>query len=334
MRKLFIILILTLLVTVNVFAEVDSEQIKEAVITVAHVAVEGQYHPYNEGLRVMQEVLDQETSGKIKLKIYAGGSLSNSESEMLTMIKGGSLDMAIIAPSPISTYEPTISVLSLPYIFRNLDHVEEVMSGQVGLIFQEMVEKKGFAILSWWIGKGARSVNNSVRPIHKPDDLKGMKIRVMEDPAYIDAFKAFGAIPVPIAWGELHTALQTKTVDAHENDPQVIDEYGFIEFCPYFSLTEHTIMPIAVVISSDKLNSLGEEGKKIMIEAAEAARTAARAVADSTIEKAYQGIEEQGGFVNKVDNIEDFRNVVLPVIDNYKEKYGKEGAEIIELILE
>jgi TRAP-type C4-dicarboxylate transport system substrate-binding protein len=120
-----------------------------------------------------------------------------------------------------------------------------------------------------------------------------------------------------------------------KNDPQVIDEYGFLlSSVLNFSLTEHTIMPIAVVISSDKLNSLGEEGKKIMIEAAEAARTAARAVADSTIEKAYQGIEEQGGFVNKVDNIEDFRNVVLPVIDNYKEKYGKEGAEIIELILE
>jgi TRAP-type transport system periplasmic protein len=334
MKKIFLVLVLTLIIVVNVFAEDDVQEFKESVITVAHVAIEGQYHPYNEGLRVMQEVLDRETGGKINLKIYAGGSLSSSESEMLTMIKGGSLDMAIIAPSPMSTYEPTISILGLPYVFKSLDHVEEIMSGQVGSIFQEMMEEKGFSILSWWIGKGARSVNNSVRPIHKPEDLEGMKIRVMEDPVYIDAFKAFGAIPVPIAWGELHTALQTKTVDAHENDPQVIDKYGFIEFCPYFSLTEHTLMPIAVVISSDKLNSLGKEGKEIMIRAAVEASSAARAVADNTIEEAYKGIEDQGGFVNEVDDLEDFRNVVLPVIENYKEKFGEQGANIIELILE
>lgn len=334
MKKLFIIItVLLLLLCLNVFASESSAEIKEAVITVAHVAVEGQYHPYNEGLRVMQEVLDRETDGKIKLKIYAGGSLSNSESEMLTMIKGGSLDMAIIAPSPLSTYEPTISILGLPYVFKNMDHVEKVMSGQVGHIFQEMLEKKGFTVLSWWIGKGARSVNNSIRPIYKPEDLKGMKIRVMEDPVYIDAFKAFGAIPVPISWGELHTALQTKTVDAHENDPQVIDKYGFIEFTKYFSLTEHTLMPIAVVISSAKLNSLGEEGKKIMLAAADAASKAARQVADDTIEESYAGIEAQGGLVNKVENLEDFRNVVLPVIEKYKGKFGEEGANIIELIL-
>lgn len=333
MKKVLILVFLFLLISVNVLAEENNQQIKESVITVAHVATEGQYHPYNEGLRVMQEVLDKETGGKIKLKIYAGGSLSSSESEMLTMIKGGSLDMAIIAPSPMSTYEPTISILGLPYVFKSLDHVEEIMSGKVGKIFQQMMEDKGFSILSWWIGKGARSVNNSVRPIHKPEDLKGMKIRVMEDPVYIDAFKSFGAIPVPIAWGELHTALQTKTVDAHENDPQVIDKYGFIEFCPYFSLTEHTIMPIAVVISSDKLNSLGEEGIEIMIRAAVEASSAARAVADNTIEEAYKGIEDQGGFVNEVDNLEDFRNVVLPVIEKYKEKFGEEGSKIIELIL-
>jgi tripartite ATP-independent transporter DctP family solute receptor len=334
MKKLFIIItILLLLLYLNVFASESSAEIKEAVITVAHVAIEGQYHPYNEGLKKMQEVLDEETGGKIKLKIYAGGSLSKDEKEMLTMIKGGLLDMAIIAPSPLSTYEPTLSILGLPYMFKSMDHAEKVMSGEVGHIFQQMLEKKGFTILSWWIGKGFRSVNNSVRPISKPEDLKGIKIRVMQDPAYIDTFKAFGAIPVPISWGELHTALQTKTVDAHENDPQVIDKYSFIEFTKYYSLTEHTLMPIAVVISSNKLNSLGEEGKKALLKAADVARHAARKVADSVIEESYKGIEAQGGVVNKVDSKEDFQKVALPVIEKYKEKYGEEGAHLIELIL-
>jgi tripartite ATP-independent transporter DctP family solute receptor len=304
------------------------------VITVAHVAVEGQYHPYNEGLKKMQEVLDSKTGGKIKLKIFAGGSLSSDEKEMLTMIQNGSLDMAIVAPSPVSTYEPMMSILGLPYLFKSLDHAEQLMAGEVGKTLQQKVEAKGFTILSWWIGKGFRSVNNSVRAINAPEDMKGLKIRVMQDPAYIDTFKAFGANPVPIAWGELHTALQTKTVDAHENDPQVIDEYKFIEFAKYFSLTEHTLMPICVVIGNAKFKALGSEGQKALLDAADAARGAARKVANDTVEKAYAGIEKQGGKVNKVADPAAFRKVAIPVIANYKGKFGPEGARLIDLILQ
>lgn len=333
LRKILFVFIAMILVTTFAFTGAAEEEIKDTIISVAHVAIEGQYHPYNEGLKKMQEVLDKETGGKIKFKIFAGGSLTNDEREMFTMIKNGLLDMGLFSPTPISSYEPVASILSLPYIFRSLDHAEKVMSGEVGDIFQQMLEKKGFSILSWWIGKGFRSVNNSVRPIYKPEDLKGIKIRVMEDPAYIDLFKAFGAIPVPISWGELHTALQTKTVDAHENDPQVIDKYSFIEFTKYYSLTEHTIMPIAVVISTAKFNSLGEEGKKAMLKAADAARYVARKVADDTIREAYKGIEAQGGIVNELENKEDFLNIALPVIEKYKGKFGEEGAYIIELII-
>jgi tripartite ATP-independent transporter DctP family solute receptor len=307
------------------------QALQDTVITVAHVAVEGQYHPYNEGLKKMQEVLDEKTGGKIKLKIYAGGSLSNDEKEMLTMIQNGSLDMAIVAPSPLSTYEPMLSILGLPYVFKSLDHAEQVMSGEVGQVLQQKLVQKGFYTLSWWIGKGFRSVDSSVKPITTPADMAGLKTRVMQDPAYIDAFKAFGANPVPISWGELHTALQTHTVDAHENDPQVIDEYGFIEFAKYFSLTEHSLMPIVAVIGTKKLDSLGEAGKKAMLEAADAARAAARQVADAVIEKAYAGIQKQGGAVNKVDK-DAFIKLALPVIDQYKAKFGDEGAKLIDLM--
>jgi len=334
MKKLFIIMILLLVLCLNIFAFGSSAESKETVITVSHVATEGQVHPFNEFTDVMQEVLDQETSGKIKLKVYAGGSLSNNNSEMLTMIKDGLLDMALIDTAPLSSYEPLMSIFGLPYIFKDLEHVEEVMSGQVGDIFKEKLENKGFTILAWLTGRDFRSVLNSVRPIYKPEDLKGLKIRVTEDPVFVNTFKAFGAIPVPTSWGELHTALQTKTVDAIENGPQVIADYGFLEFAKYFSLTKHTNMPMVAVISRDKLNSLGEEDKKIMIAAADVARNAARKLSEKQIEESYARIEEQGGFVNKVENLEDFRTVVLPVLEDYKEKLGEEGANIIELILE
>ena len=306
--------------------------LKEAQLTVAHVAVENQYHPYNEGLKKMQEILNQKTAGKIKLKIYAGGSLSNDEKEMLSMIQAGSLDMAIVAPSPLSTYEPLMSILGLPYIFKSLDHAEKIMAGEVGKVLSDKVEKKGFSILSWWIGKDFRSVNSSVKPINTPADMAGLKIRVMQDPAYIDTFKAFGANPVPISWGELHAALQTKTVDAHENDPPVLEQYGFIEFAKYVSLTEHSLMPIVVVMGSKKLESLGPNAKQALLEAADAARAISRKTADDLTSKAYAGIEKQGGKVNKVDK-DAFLKIARPVIDKYKTKFGDEGSKLIDLML-
>lgn len=306
---------------------------KEITLTVAHVAIEGQYHPYNEGLKRMQEVLDEKTGGQVKLKIYAGGSLSNDEKEMLNMVQGDSLDIAIVAPSPLATFSPIISILGLPYVFKSLDHAEEIMAGEVGDTLREKLIEADFYPLSWWIGKGFRSVNSAVKPVVTPADLAGQKIRVMQDPAYIDAFNAFGAHPVPIAWGELHTSLQTKTVDAHENDPPVIDEYGFIEFAKYFSLTEHSLMPIVVVMKASKLESLDPEIKQAILEAADAARSDARKVADDLVVKAYEGIESQGGRVNEVDK-DAFFELAKPVVESYKTKFGAEGAHLIDLLLE
>lgn len=332
MKKFSILVALLLIFALSVpFAGGAKEDKKEIVLTVAHVAIDGTYHPYNTGLEKMQEVLDEKTGGQIKLKIYAGGTLSNDEKEMLTMVQSDTLDMAIIAPSPLATFSPLISILSLPYIFKSLDHAEEVMSGEVGDVMRAELINKGFYPLSWWIGKGFRSVN-AIKPVVTPADMRGMKIRVMEDPAYIDAFKAFGGNPVPIAWGELHTSLQTKTVDAHENDPPVIDEYGFIEFAKYFSLTEHSLMPIVVAMKASKLESLGPELKQAMLDAADAAREVARKTADDLLLNAYKGIEAQGGVINEVDK-DAFFELAKPVINSYKAKFGAEGARLIDIML-
>lgn len=302
----------------------------DTVLTVATVAVEKQYHPYSEACAKMQEYVAQKTNGKLTMRIYYGGSLTADEKEMLVMMRGGSLDMAIIAPSPMTTYEPIFAVLSLPYIFRDLDHAEKVMGGEVGSILQAKAEAKGFKILTWMIGKGFRSVN-AIKAVYKPEDMAGLKVRVMQDPAYIDTFLAFGAKPVPIAWGELHTALQTKTIDAHENDPQVLDEYKFIEFTPFVSLTEHSLSPTPIVISKPKYDSLPANFQKVLGEAADIARVQGRKVANDVIDKAYGGIEKQGGKVNKVDK-DAFLKAAKPIVDKYKTKFGEEGAKLVDLI--
>ncbi len=177
----------------------------------------------------MQEVLDAKTGGRVKLKIYAGGSLSSDEKEMLNMIKNDSLDMAIVAPSPLATFSPMISILGLPYIFKSLDHAEAMMSGEVGKVMRDELVKKNFYPLSYWIGKGFRSVNSSKRPVVTPADLKGQKVRVMEDPAYIDAFKGFGATRFRSP-GRASYVASDENRRCSRKRSSCLNDYGFIEF--------------------------------------------------------------------------------------------------------
>ncbi len=333
MKRILIMIMIFSICFSSIFFAAAQDNIKETVLTVAHTAVEGQYHPYNVGLAKMQQILDEKTNGKIKLKIYAGGSLTGDESEMLTLIKNDALDICTPAPNYLTSYEPFVGIIGLPYMFKNLDMIGPIMYGELGEVLNPKLEAQGFTILAWWTGVGFRSVNNSLRPIYTPKDMEGMKMRVMPDPVSVDTFSAFGAITTPVSWGELHTALQTKTVDAHENNPQVIANYGFIELgCKYYSLTEHTNYAIPVIIGTKQLNALGEEAKNILFEAARGAEQAVRECADTSIAEAYASIEAQGGEINEVDK-DAFIEAAKPIIDKYKKEYGEEGARIIDLIM-
>jgi len=305
----------------NVFA-------KEILIRVTHVATQD-WHPYNVGIKKFAEVLDKKTNGQVKVKNYLGGQLTGAEKDMAMMVQEGAVEMAIIANAPLSTFVDAIGLFSLAYIFKDLDHADRIMNGPVGKEIAGRLEKKGIMILTYIHGGGFRSVFNHVRPIKTPEDIKGMKIRVMKDPVYVETFKAFGAIPTPLAWGELHSALEQGVVDAAENNPMVYAKYGFIPMSKYYSLTEHSFAPTPVIFSKKIFDKYPPAVKEAVLEAAQEMISAARMAVDKTLEEAYSSIAKDGGIVNKVDK-ERFIKAAQPVI---KKLGNKIDPELLQQIL-
>lgn len=306
----------------------DVDATKEYLIRVTHVATQD-WHPYNVGVAKFEEVLMEKTNGRVKVKNYLGGQLTGSEKDMALMVQEGAVEMAIIANAPLSTYVPEIGLFSLAYIFKDLDHANRIMNGPVGKEIADRLEPKGIKILSYIHGGGFRSVFDSIKPVKTPEDMQGMKIRVMVDPVYVETFKAFGAIPTPLAWGELHSALEQGVVDAAENNPMVYDKYGFIPMAEYYSLTEHTFAPTPVIFSKKVFDSYPPDIQEAVLEAAQAMIPAAREAVDKTLEEAYASIKEQGGIINQVDK-EAFIKAAQPAIM----KLGNEiDPELLQQIL-
>lgn len=307
----------------------DGADAQKYLIRATHVATQD-WHPYNVAIAKFTEVLNEKTGGRVEVKNYTGGQLTGSETDMALMVQEGAIEMALIASAALSTYEPSIGLFSLAYIFKDLDHAGRVMNGPVGQEIARRLEPKGIKILSYIHAGGFRSVYTSVRPVEKPSDLQGMKIRVMVDPVYVETFKAFGAIPTPLAWGELHSALEQKVVDAAENNPMVYDTYGFVPMSKYYSLTEHTFSPTPVMFCKKTFDSYPRDIQKAVLEAAQAMIEAARGATDKTLEVAYDGIKNQGGIINTVDK-EAFMKAAQPVI----KKLGEEiDAQLLKQILE
>ena len=317
-KKRLLISCAVMLITALVLGHHSNVLAKEILIRVTHVATQD-WHPYNVGIKKFAEVLDQKTNGQVKVKNYLGGQLTGAEKDMAMMVQEGAVEMAIIANAPLSTFVEAIGLFSLAYIFKDLDHANRIMNGPVGKEIAGRLDKKGIMIMTYIHGGGFRSVFNHVRPIQTPEDLKGMKIRVMKDPVYVETFKAFGAIPTPLAWGELHSALEQGVVDAAENNPMVYAKYGFIPMAKYYSLTEHTFAPTPVIFSKKIFDQYPPAIQKAVLEAAQEMIPAARVAVDKTLEEAYDSISKDGGIVNKV-NKERFIQAAQPAIKKLGDK--------------
>ena len=168
-------------------------------------SVSGPQHHHNIALRWFADRVAKASNGRLELKVMDGGQLGGERDYIEGMILG-SVDMAQDSTGPIAGFIPEFDLFSLPYLFRNTDHFVKVVNGPVGAKFFELLEKRGMKGLCWF-DNGYRSVFNSKRPIRTPEDMKGLKIRVMESPIMVDTINAMGGSATPMAYGELYTSL-------------------------------------------------------------------------------------------------------------------------------
>lgn len=267
-----------------------------------------------------QELVQERTDGKVSIELYPNAQLGD-ERTLLEGMQIGTVDMGVITNGPVANFVEEIAVFELPFLFPSPEAAYEVLDGEIGqelLTALERVNLKGLA----YAERGFRNLTNSVRPVQGPADMEGLKIRVMENPVYIDTFQALGANTVPMAWTEALTAMQQGTIDGQENPINVIYSFKLYEPQDYLSLTRHTYAPAIFVMSLNLYNSLPAEVQAIVSEAAQEAAEYERMMNAEMRAEQMQTLRDNGMEIVETPDIAAFQARVAPVYEKYGEKFG------------
>ncbi|MEK9609813.1 MAG: TRAP transporter substrate-binding protein [Flavobacteriaceae bacterium] len=214
-------------------------------------------HSVHQGMVYFGEQLEEISGGKFQVQIYPSQQLG-TERQCLELLQIGSLDMTKVSAGVLENFSPSIKVFGIPYIFKDKAHTFRVLDGPIGDELLNGTEKYWLKGLGYY-DSGSRSFYTINKPVEKPNDLEGLKIRVMESQTAIDMVKSFGGSPTPISWGELYTALQQGVVDGAENNPPSFYLSRHYEVCKYYIIDEHTVLPDVVLMSTHIWNTLNEE---------------------------------------------------------------------------
>jgi len=213
------------------------------------------------------EKVSRESNGEIDARMHFGGVLGN-ETAMTRSVQAGNLEMGWISDIGISTVVPEIGFVNLLYLFPDYKEVDKYyFNGWLGEVIKERLEKKGLHLLAW-LENDYRWLSNSKRPVLKPEDLVGMKIRVVETPMFVNFFNKLGVLPTPMGITEVSTALQQKTIDGQDNGAILTYAYGFYQFQKYLTKTKHSYSGGAIIINKRLWDSLSSEQQQIIQAAA------------------------------------------------------------------
>lgn len=299
--------------------EAESSTVSEPVVlSLNHVTAVD--HPHQAGALKFAELIEEKTGGAIKVDVFPASQIA-SGTKAIEFVQMGTLDIALESTMTLSNFVPEIGALDMPFLFESKDHAFSVVDGEVGKELEAIAEEKGFKILSWW-DNGFRNVSNSVRPITKPEDLQGIKIRVPQSKIFLATFEALGAIPTPMPLSEVFTAIQLGTVDGQENPHQNFIKNKFYEVCDYYSVTQHMFTANPLIMSTEKFYSFSEEHQAALLEAAKEAAIFQREITAKQDEVDMETIRETGVNVNIVEDMSEFQAAVQPIYDQFEGEFG------------
>lgn len=223
-------------------------------------------HPVSQAMVYMGDRLKEISGGKMELEIYPSGQLG-SEQQCVELLQIGSLAITKVSSAVLEGFTEEFKVLGIPYLFRSKEHIFKMEDNEIGREILDSLEPFWLRGLCFY-DAGARSFYTIDRPIHTPDDLAGLKIRVMKSIISMETVKALGGSPTPISWGELYTALQSGVVDGAENNPPSFYTSHHYEVCKYYSLDEHTMVPDVLLIGLRVWEGLDEQEREWLQQAA------------------------------------------------------------------
>lgn len=292
------------------------------VIKVGHVEPEDR--STNKALVEFKKAVEEKSKGSLSIEIYPNGALGG-DVQLAESVAMGTVDAALPSTSVLTTYSDDFGILDMPYLFKNSQDAFAAMDGDVGKYFDGKLKEKGLYNLGYTFN-GIRSTTTNTKAIEKPDDLKGIKMRVMESPIFTDYYKTLGANPTPMGYTELYTGLQQGTVEAEENPPTLILANKFYEVQKYLSLDEHVNNFLAFIINPAKFDSLTDEQKEILTSCAKDMVKAQREMELNDTETAVKKLQEVGLKVNRLseEQKQAFKDALKPMYEKYEQQFGKE----------
>ncbi len=277
-------------------------------------------------MRFFEEEVEKLSEGRIDVELFPGGALGGSD-EIFNGVQDGSIEMCVNIYPPFAQFSSAFLIYNLPYLFSSKEVAFEFLDGDIAKEIAASIEDKGFKQLAVFDG-GYRNVSNNKAPIKKPSDLKGLKIRTLDNPIQLDYFKAYGANPTPLPYGDIYVGLQTKTIDAQENSFSNCAVMKFNEVQKYFTDTQHAFDPAGMFINTDTFNSYPEDVKKILEEAAAKTQKFNRDLAVELEEQAIETIKKTSEIYNLTDGERQaFIDASMPTYKKFEDKIGKELLE-------
>ncbi|WP_372400363.1 TRAP transporter substrate-binding protein [Azospirillum sp. HJ39] len=278
-------------------------------------------------VKFLAEEMSKRSGGKFKMKGFGDASLG-SDIQMQNALIGGAQEMMVGSTATLVGIVKDFGVYDLPFLFNNEKEADAVLDGPFGEKLLKALNDKGLVGLVYW-ENGFRNLTNSKRPITKIEDMGGIKLRVMQNPVYIDMFNRFGANAVPLAFSELFTALETGTVDGQENPVTTIQSSKFYEVQKYLTISRHVYSPWIVLASKRWYDGLSADEKKILNESAVASREFERKDSREASAQSVAYLKEKGMQINELSpaELDRMRGMVKPAFDKYA---ADGGAEILK----
>lgn len=272
------------------------------------------------------DLLKERTDGRIELKLYANESLSNgNQPKGLEAVQNGSTEMSIHSMIIYNVLDKKFAAPSLPWLLPTYEQADAAMNGEAGQELMELIRTKGIEPLAFG-ESGYRQITNSKRPIEKPEDLKGLKIRTPSTEMMVDTFKEFGGDPTVMNFSEVFTALQQGVIDGQENPLAVIYDSKLNEVQKYITIWNYMYDPLVYGINKELYDSLDEETQKILKETAQEAAEYQKKINREENEKLLAELKSSGMEVIELtpEQIAEFQEKAKPIIDKYEEIIGKD----------
>jgi TRAP-type transport system periplasmic protein len=293
-------------------------------------------HPQGQAVARFGELVSQKSDGKIKVKLFAGGLLGNDVS-MVSSLQGGTQEMTIPDTSTLVGIAglKEFGLINLPFALNSSEEADALLDGPWGQKLMAKLPEKGLVGLGFW-ENGFRQISNNRHPINKAEDISGLKLRVIQNPLFIDTFKALGANALPMPFPEVYTALETGTVDGQENPLATLIASKFYEVQKHTVISNHIYSVWAFLISKKFWDKLSPDEQKILTEAANEATAFERKTIRAFDATALEEIKAKGIQVTTLSDEETakLREITKPVSAKFTQEFGEAGAKEMAAELE